>query len=635
MKEQHTTMNITTPQTTLDVLQRDFSHCFDKEGNFDIEKFKQEIAGAEVNFSKESYGMDWLGKSYARVRATDPATTLLKEDTVWNSKEENKNSENLLIKGDNLEVLKHLSHAYHEQVKMIYIDPPYNTGTDGFVYEDDRKFIPEEFAELAGVELEQAKRILDFVDSKSNSHSAWLSFMYPRLYIARQLLNDDGVIFVSIDDNEVAQLRILMDEIFGADNFVGSFIWHKKVTGGYDNENLNIQHEYILLYSKIITQAKIYYDQKESSYKLTDENGKKYKWDSLWNIGGLTYSKSLDYAIMAPDGSEVWPIGERGISFWLWSKDRVEKERDLLKFEKNKNGQWRVYKRVYASDAIVPGSILDKEVVKGNTFSSSEVKNLFDGLKIFDYAKPTTLLKYIIEKGLGNDGIVLDFFAGSGSTADAVMQLNAKDGGNRKFVLAQLPEKINPVKNKGAFDFVKNTLKIKEPTIFDITKERLVRAAKKIKEENKDSEHIKSVDFGFKVFETVPLWDGYADEPTEFSANLKMFDVAKLKDSVLAILLTTWKTFDGIPLTTPLAEIDLGGYTGYYGDGKLYLVHSGFTAKHLASLLKSIDTDSSFSPATIVLFGYHFESARMREIAENVKSYANKKSMDIECITRY
>jgi len=222
-KEQKITNDIKVPNKDMEVLKKHFSHCFDKNGNFDIEKFEQELSENEIDFYKESYSMDWLGKSYARLLASDSATTLLKEDEEFNSKEENKNSENLLIKGDNLEVLKHLSNAYYEKIKMIYIDPPYNTGSDGFVYQDDRKFSVSEFRQLAGVDEEKAKRILSFVDSKSNSHSAWLTFMYPRLYIAKQLLKDDGVIFVSIDDNEVAQLRLLMDEVFGEENFVAEF----------------------------------------------------------------------------------------------------------------------------------------------------------------------------------------------------------------------------------------------------------------------------------------------------------------------------------------------------------------------------------------------------------------------------
>ncbi|MFV0554612.1 MAG: DNA methyltransferase, partial [Mangrovibacterium sp.] len=218
--EQNITHNIQAHNPNLDKLKQAFPHCFDKNGGFDFEKFKAELDSSDINISKERYSLDWLGKSYARVLASDAATTLLSEDEAHNAKAENANSQNLLIKGDNLEVLKHLSNAYYEKVKMIYIDPPYNTGSDGFVYNDDRKFTVGQLRNLAGIGEEEAKRILGFTQSGSNSHSAWLTFMYPRLYIAKQLLKDDGVIFVSIDDNEVAQLRILMDEVFGEENFV-------------------------------------------------------------------------------------------------------------------------------------------------------------------------------------------------------------------------------------------------------------------------------------------------------------------------------------------------------------------------------------------------------------------------------
>ncbi len=210
-QKQIITTNIKTPNNNWEILKKHFPHCFDKNGKFDIIKFQQQLhsQNIEITFEKESYGLDWLGKSYARLLATDPATTLLKPDETHNTKPQNANSENLLIKGDNLEVLKHLANAYYEKIKMIYIDPPYNTGSDGFVYNDDRKYTVKDLQELLGIDEEKAQRILSFTQSKSNSHSAWLTFMYPRLYIARQLLRDDGVIFVSIDDNEVAQLRLL------------------------------------------------------------------------------------------------------------------------------------------------------------------------------------------------------------------------------------------------------------------------------------------------------------------------------------------------------------------------------------------------------------------------------------------
>ncbi|CEN52360.1 Putative Type III restriction-modification system methyltransferase (fragment) [Capnocytophaga canimorsus] len=250
MKEEKRTENITPVNYNMEILRHYFAHCFDKEGNFNFNKFKKELESNEVNFSSESYGMDWLGKSYARLLATDSVTTLLKEVESHNQKKENQNTENLLIKGDNLDVLKHLSNAYYGKIKMIYIDPPYNTGSDGFVYTDDRKFTVSQLQHLAGISEEKATKILNFTESNSNSHSAWLTFMYPRLYVARQLLRQDGVIFISIDDNEVAQLRLLCDEVFGEENFVAEYKWNKTSTPPSLSNKVRTKYEYIICYEK-------------------------------------------------------------------------------------------------------------------------------------------------------------------------------------------------------------------------------------------------------------------------------------------------------------------------------------------------------------------------------------------------
>lgn len=313
----------------LAILKKHFPSCFDKDGRFNLEKFKEEIKIDEINLSKESYGLEWLGKSYARVLTFEPARTLLKEDEEWNKKDENINSENILIKGDNLEVLKHLVNAYYEKIKMIYIDPPYNTGNDGFVYQDDRKFSVKELMELAGVDEEKAKRILDFVNSKSNSHSAWLTFMYPRLYIARRLLREDGVIFVSIDDNEVAQLRLLMDEIFGEENFVVQF---PRTVGTVPRTTELIQnrHDYVLSYVKN-SRAIFNIDENilEEHFIYDDKDGRgKYALIHPLDSGTLGYIKSLDYEIEF--NGKVFSPGEHvenkspNIWRWRWSKDLVE-----------------------------------------------------------------------------------------------------------------------------------------------------------------------------------------------------------------------------------------------------------------------------------------------------------------------
>jgi adenine-specific DNA-methyltransferase len=635
-KEQKITSNIKIPNNK-EILRKYFANCFDKSGGFNIEKFQQEVADSELDFSKESYGMDWLGKSYARLLASDSAKTLLKEDEEFNTKEENKNSQNLLLKGDNLEILKHLSNAYHEKIKMIYIDPPYNTGSDGFVYEDDRKFNIDEFKHLAGVDKDKAKRILDFVDSKSNSHSAWLTFMYPRFYIAKQLLKDEGVIFVSIDDNEVAQLRLLMDEIFGEENFVAEVIWNSKYTTSNDAKYLSNQHETILFYSKIKDTLEVGLldrtEKQNSSYKNRDNDPK-----GAWKPTPLHAKSGTEdnvYTIEFPNGI-TWraPDGR----YPRYSKTRLSElfNQNELYF----NSKGNVDKKTYLSEVksgITAGTVWKYDVV-GHTHGNNEELASLIGKGKFDNPKGTKLIRQICKIANVKNDLILDFFAGSGTTGDAVMQLNAEDGGNRKFILAQLPESIDEKKNKTAYDFVKNKLGQKDPTIFDITKERIVRSAKKIVEDNNSSKVPKDLseqDLGFKVFETMPIWDDYKIEAKEFSNDLQLFDETKLSDNDIKTLLTTWKTYDNIPLTQSLEIVDIGGYIGHYTDNKLYLMDKDFQTDNLKNLLEKIDEDSDFNPASIIAFGYHFESKSLREISENIKSYANKKNIDIDFITRY
>lgn len=692
--EQKVTNDIKAPNKNMNVLKEHFGQCFDKNGNFDIEKFKHELTENKIDFYKESYGLDWLGKSYARLLASDEATTLLKEDEEFNGKEENKNSENLLIKGDNLEVLKHLSNAYHEKIKMIYIDPPYNTGGDGFVYEDNRQFTVGELQKLAGVDEEKAKRILDFTQSKSNSHSAWLTFMYPKLYIARNLLKDDGVIFVSIDDNEGAQLKVLMDDVFGEENFYSQVIVRANSRGQTYNQ-IAKTHEYVLIYSKTYNGDLFELDKGEdnSDLNLVDNIGN-YNIRELRNRNpkygkhnrpNLYYSVYVNPNKADKDGFypvsltkteeyriEVVPLNSKDEeSCWRWgtlkfndNQNSNTLESNVVAKKKNGGSAFGIYEK-YRKTTYKPKSVWDNNSFLTET-GTVELKNL--GLEgVFDFPKPTGLIKQCLELSVKLDETILDFFAGSGTTGDAMMQLNAEDGGNRKYILVQLPEPIDPKKNKTAYNFVKDELKIEEPTIFDITKERLIRASKKIKEETistkiaaKENEikefnskldfdnkadkikqlteeikNLKNLDLGFKIFETKPIWEDYNFEAEELDTQTKLFDEDKLTDEDVKALMVTWKTYDGIPLTQNLQQTDLGKYTGYYANDKLYLMNKGFSTDNLKALLEKIDTDKMFNPTLIIAFGYHFESKHLREISENIKSYANKKNIDIDFITRY
>jgi len=674
-KEQKITNNIKVPNKDLETLRLNFPHCFDKDGNFQLEKFKANLTEKEINFSTESYGLDWLGKSYARLLASDPATTLLKADETHNSKPENANSENLLIKGDNLEVLKHLANAYYEQVKMIYIDPPYNTGSDGFTYQDDRKFTVKELQQLIGVDAEKAKRILDFTQSKSNSHSAWLTFMYPRLYIAKQLLKDDGVIFISIDDSEVATLKMLLDnEIFGEENFRGIIIRATGTTTGQEALKIGSSYDSCLCYSKTSNfQLKgIPLKGKDlNRFNNDDEDGKgKYALLQLRKTGNADRKEDREgmfFPITAPDGSQVFPIGPTDyLSRWRTGKDKFQKfldeglivwkenGEDIEEFDDeddeneddeitdfssvtNENvdiskfkSKWKPYVKYYLSDRTKQVSNLWTDI-DGNKKGSIELKQLFEKKKLFENPKPTDFLKRLITISCSNDDIILDFFAGSGTTADAVLNMNVDDLAKRKFILVQIPELIDQKKSKTTYNYVKNDLGIEVPTIFDVTRARVIRAANKIKSEKSGYEG----DLGFKIFETIPIWEDYNFEAEQFDSSQTLFDAGKLTEEDLKALLVTWKTNDNISLSQELEIVDLGGYNAFYGSGKLYLLHKNFTTENLKAVLEKIDTDKAFNPTSIIAFGYHFESKSLRELSENVKQYANKKKIDIDFITRY
>lgn len=691
-KEQKITTEIKVPNKDLEALRINFPHCFDKDGNFQLEKFKNNLTEKEINFSTESYGLDWLGKSYARLLASDPATTLLKADETHNSKPENTDSENLLIKGDNLEVLKHLANAYYEQVKMIYIDPPYNTGGDGFLYKDDRKFTVKELQQLIGVDEEKAKRILDFTQQKSNSHSAWLTFMYPRLYIAKQLLKDDGVIFISIDDSEVATLKMLLDnEIFGEENFVAQLPTIMNLKGNNDEFGFAGTHEYTLVYSKnklktTLNQFNVSDDDLEdwtedevgfykqgANLKATGTNAPRAKRPNLYypifiDSNNTVYVTEDDNPPKKFTGelTTIYPITNEQEMSWRWSKDKVKNEPNNIIV--SRNGNIGIYKKQRPSLGDLPSKkpktiFYKAEYSSGN--GTAQIKSLL-GDKYFANPKPIDLIKDLILIGSSTDDIVLDFFAGSGTTADAMMQLNVENIENRKFILAQLPEPIDPKKDKDAFDFVKDELSITPPTIYEITKERILRASKKyktnalrivsekekeikvldgkldfegkaeqIKQLKAEIKSLKEQDLGFKIFETTPIWEDYDFESTELDNQTKLFDESKLTADDIKALLITWKTYDGIALTQKLEKIDLSGYTAYYGNGKLYLMDKGFTTDNLKNLLEKIDSDKKFNPTSIIAFGYHLESKNLRELSENVKSYANKKNIDIDFITRY
>ncbi|EOU9607686.1 site-specific DNA-methyltransferase [Cronobacter dublinensis] len=607
----------------LAVLKANFPECFDKNGAFVQEKLLEIVKSSDIELSKESYSLNWLGKSYARLLANLPPKTLLIEDKDHNQRDENKNSQNLLIKGDNLEVLKHMINAYTEEVKMIYIDPPYNTGSDGFTYKDDRKFTPEQLSELAGIGLDEATRILEFTTKGSSSHSAWLTFIYPRLYVAKELMCDEGVICISIDENEHSQLKILCDEVFGEHNYITDFVWKNKKGGGNDSVHVAIEHEYILMYSKNKSSLERLFETYKPEYLSRynqEDNESKYYWDTFKRKSGKQY-----YPITCPDGT-VLEYDDNGNKIsWLRSRNRFESdlEKGDVRLIQKEDGGWSVQFKQRLPKGKKPRSILINETLldKSGTTSdgSSDLLDLFD-FHPFDNPKPLKLLSDLINIVVSDGDYVLDFFGGSGSTAHAILELNKNDNAYRKFILVQIDEKL---KNDD-FAYDKGY-----KTIFDITKDRIIKAGEKIKKANPDY----NGDIGFKIFETVN--DFRAKNESELTlSNLSFFDDVVLTPEQYDTLLTTWCVYDGSLLTTPIEDVDLDGYKAHLCDGRLYLIAPNFTSKPLKALLLKLDSNKDFAPNKVVLYGSNFESAKQMELNEALKSYANKKAIDLDLVVR-
>lgn len=627
-----------------------FPNAFDKNGRFMPHKLEDIVKANEVDVTCEGYKLDWLGKSYARLLANLKTETLLAENIEHNAKPENVNSQNMLIQGDNLDVLKHLVNAYSEKVKMIYIDPPYNTGSDGFVYSDNRTFTPEELAKLAGIDNDEALRILDFTQSKSNSHSAWLTFMYPRLYIARELLRDDGVIFISIDDNEQAQLRLLCDEVFGEENFVGELVILTNPKGRSQDKYFATNHEYLLAYSqKTLVNGALAIQKNEhklaNEYKEFDEKGHRFRAMGLRNTHrefGKHNRPNLYYSIFADSNGKVeldefqgseeilpnWNDDFEGC--WTWEKAKVEKDKDLLfarmvKGTNGNSGRLRIFRRSYASGAKrMVKTFLNEQWVRTD-LGQTTFNTLFDVKeKLFHSPKPVGLIKELLATNLENNELVLDFFAGSGTTAHAVMQLNAEDGGNRKYICIQIDE----VTEEG-----KEAQKAGYNTIFEITRERIIRAAKKIQKDHPQAQ----CDFGFKEYKTIPANEGqfvsYLDD-ADTMEDYVPFNGMVLDEEARRALLTTWKVYDGLPLTQALQEVDLGGYVAYGGGDRLYFINPRLALKHIIKMLEYLDDDDNFTSRKLVVFHYMFTDKMLREFSEAVNA-PNRKHLKLDFIQRY
>ena len=634
--------NIKPNSNEIEKLKANFPQFFDKDGEFLLDRFKEMLRQSDITLNKEGYELEFLGKSYARYLSSTKTETFLAPHVEENSKEENKNSENLYIIGDNLDALKHLLGSYVGKIKCIYIDPPYNTGSDGFVYPDNFSFDAKELSNTIGIEEEEAKRILNL--KGKSSHSAWLTFMYPRLILARELLSDDGVIFISIDDNEQANLKMACDEVFGEENFVSNLVWRKK-TGASDAKGIANITENILVYikhngeeelAKAFSNNKASYDIERYSLedKYVDIRGKHYT-DNL-DRGGLQYSDSMNYGIEAPDGTILFPNGRTKFFndgwTWKWSKQKVEWgiQNGFIVIEpsKRKNSGWAVkYKnyvnvdnegKIYERSAAYKNIILD--II--NSEGTNEIKNILGG-NYFSNPKPSKLI-YTLMKYVNDTDIILDFFSGSATTAHAVMQLNAEDGGNRKYILVQIPENIK--EDKPAY-------KAGYRTIDEIGRERIRRAAKKIKEETGAD-----IDYGFKTYSLEKLEDeiltnlDYFDDNTKFVLDdmVGIFDTnkAKGKDAILS----TYLALDGYGLTANTEDYKLDNFICDKMENSLYIIEQGLKSTDVMELIKRIES-LELDITRVVIYVHSIKFNVLQELKKNLSNLRNNKH--VELIERY
>lgn len=588
------------------------------DGRVDVVRLK-ELLAEDAGEPNERFGLFWPGKKQALRAAQEPTTATLRpakdESKDWDT------TNNIFIEGDNLEVLKVLQKQYHNSIKMIYIDPPYNTGKD-FVYPDNFKEGLQNYLEFSQQVDEGNKKISTNTETAGRYHSNWLNMMYPRLKLARNLLTDDGVIFISIDDAEQANLKKICDEIFGEGNFLGSIAWRRF------NSQANIGmfakvKDYILIYARNITLVDFgripLTETAKKEYQYKDEHGIYARRPCIHSVRGRYV-----YDIKLPNGKV---LSEN----WMITKEVFEDEdrRGLIHWPQNGGNPMR---KIYLQDAMKAGQIANDfwgSEFGNNKNATEEIKNLFDGKRVFDFPKPSKLLKNIIGLGsatkLSNDDVVLDFFSGSATTAHAVMQLNAEDGGNRKYIMVQLPE---PTDEKS------EAFKAGYKKISDIARERINRAGEKIKADFADklAERETPLDVGYRTYKLADTnftkWQSApTGDLTELQARLDLMressnDNASEEDLLVEVLLKM-----GLPLTTRTQTVDVDGLHVYQvvaegdsteGQPVLYLNEH---AKPTLEQLRAIITDLTPSKFVILDDAFQGDNQLKTNLVQTCKSY--------------
>ena len=633
------------------ILKDTFPSCFHADGSFDLDRFK-EFLSDQISVVNEGYELRFLGKNYARLLASLDTTTVIVPDEEHNAKPENAHSKNVYISGDNLDGLKHLLKSYAPKVKCIYIDPPYNTGKDDFAYNDSFNFTPEELASKLSIEEEQAQHILDLAKRGSSSHSAWLMFIYPRLLLARDLLTSDGVIFASIDDNEQANMKLIMDDVFGEENFVGTIVW-KNAT---DNNPTNIttEHEYIICYSKrrdslpsewksslSDLKGQVLNIEKELLEKYGDDSAAIQNDYSAWysehkpQLGKLDGYKFCDSGGVYAGSRSVHNPGKRGYYYDVihpitgkpctpplmgyrfpeaTMRELIANDRILYGEDENKIVELKQYLREYTDKL---SSVISLDSRSG----ANIIRALFDNKNVFKNPKTPAILEEFLPFALNPGDIILDFFAGSSTTAHAVMDMNMAGKENIQYILVQLrePTKEKSEAREAGFD-----------AIDQIGIARIIRAAARIRAEHPDTD----VDLGFKHFTLKEPTSETLDKMETFS-DLTMSDNI-LNEFGLPTVLATWLVHDGYGFTAPVQEIDFAGYKGFYMNKHLYLIEPNLSDAAIEAIVTKYETDGDFNPENVVLFGYSFFWTETEALKTNLKRLKDtEKNLRINFDIRY
>lgn len=654
--------NVTIGAKEVEVLRENFPACFHADGSFDIERFKEYLKD-KINVTDEGYELRFLGKNYARLLASLDTTTVVVPDEKHNSMPENKDSKNVYISGDNIDALKHLLKSYAGRIKCIYIDPPYNTGSDGFVYNDSFKFTPEELSSKLSISEEQAIRILDLTRRGSATHSAWLMFMLPRLVLARDLLSDDGVIFISIDDNEQSNLKLLCDDVFGEENMVAQICVQSNPRGRQSDTFVATVHDYLLCYSRNFLKAKLkgaeLTEEQRKEYSFREIDGRKYRLLGLRQRGVASLRtdrpdmyfpiyvepKTLQVSLDKKDGWEcVLPKKSDGRDGrWMWGLDKCRNELErLVPRYVSRRGEFDIDVKDFLENDGVERSRKRKTIWLERTINNQngtqEVNALLDG-NFADYPKPVEYIKMILDFANVDDCFVLDFFGGSATTAEAVFNINSQ-GNNCHFIVVQLPFELNErLRNcdAGKKRQIQETInwlqELGYPTTYDyVGFERIKRAANKIKQENP----LFHGDLGFRHYTLQEPSDIAVEKIENYDPKYIFGDKTLVDEFGVPAIIATWLVRDGYGLTPEVETLDFDGYEVYRMPNHLYIINPGLTNGAVGGLLDKYQTEAEFNPQNIVVYGYALTWNEQQGLKDNMQTVqAGEKNMRINFDIRY